>query len=137
MNRVEHGKKYGAPNLKSWKKGQSGNPGGGRKLPPELLPIKEINRYEVKRVISKIFAMEPMQLIEHLKDPHISAHELLVGKIFAEAVKSGDHSRLEFLYNRLIGKVSDKVIHEAGEGSAFAQIVISLPDNKKSAIKHE
>lgn len=117
-----------------WKPGESGNSKGRAPLAPELIAIKEITRFDIKRIISKIMTMKPQELLAHLADPNITAHELLVGKIFAEAVKAGDQSRLEFLYNRLVGKVADKTIHEAGEGSSFAQVVISLPDNKKTAL---
>ena len=44
-----------------------------------------------------------------MKDPNTKALELLIGKIMAEAISKGDHMRMNFILDRMIGKVKDVV----------------------------
>ena len=47
--------------------------------------------------------------VELLKDPNTPLIELIIAKIVDKALNQGDDKRLEFILNRLLGKVKDEV----------------------------
>jgi len=47
-----------------------------------------------------------------MQDPSSTAMELIVGKIMYEAIKHGDYSRVNALWDRSIGKVTEKIQHQ-------------------------
>lgn len=55
--------------------------------------------------------MTASELQEAMRDPTSTTMTLIVGKIVAEAIKHGDYSRVNALWDRSIGKVSDKIQH--------------------------
>lgn len=97
--------------LKRYPKGVSGNPNGRPKLPADLKKARKLNQIEVGRIINK-YMNESIEFIkEEMDTPGTSALEALLGKIIIEAHKHGDYSRVNFLFDRMIGKVTEKVEH--------------------------
>ena len=95
-----------------FKKGESGNPAG---RPPQLKEYKDIKKLTpsyVKMVIAKVARMSREEVIEYLKKDPIAGGpnlmELTVASILMKAVETGDHSRLNFLLDRSIGKVVEE-----------------------------
>jgi hypothetical protein len=101
-------KKGNPATLKSWKKGQSGNPDGAKKLRPELLEIKNYNGDEVKRLISKYFRMPWEEIQLTLEDTTRPAIELAFASAINKSIALGDVHRIIPLLERLIGKVKDE-----------------------------
>lgn len=94
-----------APQLKPWKPGQSGNPSGRPKLPPELLAIKALTPEELRRYVSKYARMANGELNALVEARSIPVLELAIARIFQESINKGDFMRLNFLLERAIGKV--------------------------------
>lgn len=89
-------------------KGVSPNPGGKPGLPKALKNVKEFTADEIKRIIAKYMRMAKGDLEATLKDSaKLPMLEAMIASIIANAYKSGDFSKLDFLLNRSIGKVKD------------------------------
>lgn len=98
-------------NLKPFKKGQSGNPGGRPKMPDDVRSAKIETKITIARLLNEYLAITLDELQARLRDPKTPNLELMVGKIVAETIKTGDNTRLNFILDRMIGKVTDKVEH--------------------------
>lgn len=92
-----------------WQPGQSGNPSGRPPLPPELRAFKELTNQEVKRYFAKYSRMSVEEVKEAAADQSLPMIEAVIASGYKEALFEGDFSRLNFVLNRTIGKVSDKV----------------------------
>lgn len=122
-------------NLNPFKKGQSGNPSGRPKLPPHLLKIKPYMHEEIERTIAKYMRLEKGKLQKILKEESdkLPMFEAMVCSILANAYKSGDYSKVEFLLSRTVGKARDKKDEDAlnANGEPPQKVVVYLPSNEK------
>lgn len=91
-----------------FKPGQSGNPGGRPKLPEDVKQAKLMNRIELTRLVNKLVRMTPDELTAAIKDSKASSMDIMIGRIIVKAVQQGDPVRLNFLLDRLVGKVKDE-----------------------------
>jgi N,N'-diacetyllegionaminate synthase len=98
-----------------FKPGQSGNPLGGSIVPPEVAKARKLNANDVTILITRLFRMSLVELQEMMNDPKATTMELIVGKIVAQAIKHGDYSRVNALWDRSIGKVTDKIHHSVSK----------------------
>lgn len=106
---MARGKKTGGKNFEP---GNNANPNGRPPLPSDLKAARNLNKIEVSRIINKFMNMSSAEMTEELSKPDSKALETMIGKIISEAVKLGDYTRVDFLLNRMIGKVTDKVEHK-------------------------
>jgi hypothetical protein len=113
-------------NLKMWKKGESGNPTGRPKLPPELKSIHALSVPEVQKIISKYCRMTMEELLACKQDPKLAALDRMIISGIMQAERHGDYSRLEMLLVRTIGRVTDKM-----EISTPKPYVIERSDGKQ------
>ncbi len=129
------GKKTGGRN---WKLGQSGNPAGRIKIPDDVKEARKFNAAEATRIITKYLYMNSSELELAITDPETPAMELMLAKIIKKSAEAGDHFRLNFLLDRTIGKVTEKinvkmpkptVIKLLGEDAA---VVVGSIGNKES-----
>lgn len=100
------GKKSGG---KNWKPGQSGNPNGRPLLPGDIKESRKFNAIEATRIITRYLCMTALEIAAAVENPNTTAMELVLAKVIVEAGKTGDYQRLNFLFDRTIGKVSDKL----------------------------
>lgn len=97
------------PEHTRFKKGQSGNPGGKVKLPEDIKQARKLNQVELERIINKYLYMDRDAVKEAISSPSTPMMELMVASIVAQAAQKGDHARLEFVLQRMIGKVKDQL----------------------------
>lgn len=84
--------------------------GKGRpKVPDDVKEARKLNQVEFERVANKYLYLTRDELKEAAEDPDTTVIELLVSSIIVKAVEKGDQMRLEFLLNRLIGRVVDRI----------------------------
>ena len=95
----------------AFKKGQSGNPKGREPYPFELANAAKLTKSQVETALSKFMWLSKEEVKEYIEKPDTIAMDVLLGRIMLKAISSGDHMRMEFFFNRLIGKVQDKVEH--------------------------
>lgn len=79
--------------------------GGRKKLPEDLKAVKKLSNDMVQRLLAKYCYMTREEIVKVAEDPATSALDLIVCKIIVKAVKDGDQKRLDFLFDRTIGKV--------------------------------
>ena len=94
-----------------FKPGISGNPGGRKKLPAEVKEAKNLTNNQMILILNKLMFMTDYDVSRVLNDPKTSKFERIVAKILDKADQQGDSMRLDFLLNRTIGKVTEKVQH--------------------------
>lgn len=108
---MAHGRKTGGRNFQ---KGQSGNPKGMNSK--GITEARKLNKALVTELLNKFINMPTCDLVDFVRrntkeqgsDPTI---ETLVASILIKAINEGDQARLNFILDRLIGKVTDKVEH--------------------------
>lgn len=89
-----------------FKPGQSGNPNGAPKVPADLVAARKITRQQFELTANKYLSMsvsELSKLDKHKGD--ITLLEAMIISVIQQGIKKGDHVRLDFLLDRLIGKV--------------------------------
>lgn len=95
------GKKTGG---RDFKPGWAGGP--GRPPTPEDLKLSRLqNRLEFERILHKYAFMNATEINEAVRSKEKPMLELIVGQILSKAFNEGDPRRLEFLLDRMIGKV--------------------------------
>ncbi len=65
--------------------------------------------------LNKLIYCNREELSQILKDPKTDALTLLVASIVSKGITGGDHMRLGFIFDRLIGKVHENVKLSASE----------------------
>lgn len=91
-----------------FQKGIAYNPKGRPKLSPEYHMTKIIHRDEVKAIFSKYLAMDVDKLL-NLVGTSMPAIDAIVVGIIAKAAEDGDFTRLNFLLDRMHGKVKEQI----------------------------
>lgn len=95
-----------------WRRGESGNPAGRPCLPAEIRAIKKLSPAYVRQVIAKLARMDREQMVNWLQTPlklgGPNNLELMVASIIVKATTDGDHTKLNFLLDRSIGKVVEE-----------------------------
>jgi len=98
---------------RDWKPGECGNL-KGLALYADMKDVRAITPGYVRHVISKISGMSRDALVEYLKkdvlDGGPNIMEMAVAAVYMKAVEGGDHSRLNFLLDRSIGKVVEQKV---------------------------
>jgi hypothetical protein len=92
-----------------FKKGVTGNPLGRPAVPADLLEARKFTRLKLERVLNRMIHMTRQELSDYIKNPNIGAMELLLASILTKAISHGDYQRADFILNRLVGKVPDKI----------------------------
>ena len=118
------------PKGRLFQKGQSGNPNGRAKLPDDLKAANRLTAIQFMDLCNKCLAMTKEELIALTKRDETTALELLVASIVQKGVVEGDQKRLEFILDRLIGKITQN-FNLSGSISQ-PQIVLTLPDNGRT-----
>ncbi len=105
----------GNGNLRPWKKGQSGNPGGRRKVSPEEKKLLSLTRVEVARLLNMVCEMTVDEMHAKFCDDSAMAIEKLFVKTITDALQfSGDAVKAaDFILNRTIGKPKEELMLDA------------------------
>lgn len=86
--------------------------GKGRpRMPPEVKAARQMNRAEVERIFNKYLFATEGEILDVMNDTKTPFGERMFLKVMAKCEDQGDHYRLEFILNRLVGKVPQAVDH--------------------------
>lgn len=107
--------------------GQSGNPKGRPKLPRELREAMKMTKAQFTELLVKYLSFSLGELLLINKQENTAALDRIVISVITNAIKKGDQQRLDFLMNRIIGKVKDEIDHTSG-GSPVKAVLV-LPSN--------
>lgn len=124
------GRKTGGRNFE---KGHQFNK-GVEKITSDDKQARELSTLEFMRIANKYLNSNLTELKQSMVHPDTTALEIIVIKIMVKAAEHGDQNRLEFILNRVLGKVPDKIDYSSKDGtmSGQAKVVITLPDNDRS-----
>lgn len=98
-----------------FKKGQSGNPGGRPKIPEHLRKVPLLTDQALKYTISMYFEMTCAELEKARYDKKTKSLDAAVITMIQKAINEGDYYTLDGLFNRVVGKVTDKIEHKLPE----------------------
>jgi len=96
-------------------KGVVTNPNGRPKVSSQLKEIKQLNATRLAELLNEFINMDKEALIAKSKDPSTTVFELIICSILKNAYDKGDQQRINFILDRLVGKVKDQVEH-TGDG---------------------
>lgn len=116
---MARGKKTGG---RDFKPGESGNPAGQTPLPADIKEARKLNKQEIERVLNKFLHLPLEELAAFVQDKRSPVLESLVARILLEAIKRGDQVRLEWVFQRLVGKIEEK-INMTGEINVHRHVV--------------
>lgn len=114
---------------RNWKKGESGNPKGGVRLPPEVREARRMNQVEFERVANRYLCWTKNELATARADPMTPAFDLLIINLIMEGIFEGDPKRFNCIMERLIGKVITKVEISSPEGKPIEHEVRNRSDS--------
>jgi len=87
-----------------------GDPRAGRPpMPADLKKANALTTAELKRVMNAMLFMDDRDIDVVLACNSSNQLERMIANIIKQANKNGDNVRLDFLLNRLVGKVTEKV----------------------------
>lgn len=92
-----------------FKKGVSGNPNGRPRLPDEIKEARALTQSALHKTINELIHCSRDELALKLKDPQTTMLQLMIGSIISQATQKGDQLRLNFVLDRLIGKVKEDI----------------------------
>lgn len=85
----------------------------GRIMPEGLIAQRRLTRVRLEEILQKYLSTPLTELRELIKNPgDTPSIELIIVSILAKSISTGDQHRLEFLLNRILGKIPDKVEFE-------------------------
>lgn len=131
-------KKSNTSGLRPFKKGQSGNPQGGKLHNPEIKLIKRLSEKELVEVATFILGSKVNQIKARMKHPETTVLQGMVLGLAVKAMSRGDASSFNALMDRLLGKVKDHVAISGNVNSSVSgtsRVIISLPSNNREPNK--
>jgi hypothetical protein len=90
---------------KDFRPGQSGNPKGRPALPEDIKEARTLNKLEFERIVNKYLYLTPDEILAIVNSHQAPSIELMIASIINSATKHGDHFRLNFLLDRVIGPI--------------------------------
>lgn len=100
---MAQGKKTGGRNF------AKGNPGGPGRPSFGITQARNLNKEECEDLLNKLIRLPQEKLREIMSDNETQGLDALIASIIIKGIEFGDYSRLNFLFDRLIGKVKEPV----------------------------
>lgn len=109
-----------------FQKGKSGNPNGRPRISPEFKGIRKLSLNDFVLKVNKYVSLPFEELKRIFKNPEVASLDLMIISVITESIKKGDTHKIEFLLNRLIGPVKQKIDHSSEDGTMATSNVIDL-----------
>lgn len=123
------GKKTGG---RDFQPGTSGNSNGRPKTPSDVKALVSLNNTEFVRLCTEFLYMSEEDLRKVAADPKEIVLKKMISNILKVAIETGDHKRLEFFLDRLVGKPV-KTFDNSGTVSMHAEIVKMIEEAEEAA----
>jgi hypothetical protein len=112
---------------------KKGNKMGGRKPhPPEVRKAAKLTKEQFLANLGEFSNLTVSELKELVKNDDLPAMQAWVANVFLMGIIEADHVRLNFVADRLFGKVTDKV-----EVKMPAPMVIERPSGAQFVLGHQ
>jgi hypothetical protein len=95
----------------TFKKGDKIKGKGQPRVPDDVRGARLLNQRDVELIMNKHLEKSAQELVDYTQDLRNPAKEILIARIIVEAIKHGDHNRLQFVLDRLLGKPKEQVEH--------------------------
>lgn len=95
-----------------FKKGQSGNPLGGKMHDPALRALRKMSKELYAEIVHMLMTSTLEEIKKAGEDPKTIAAKRFVCIAFAKAMQRGDYSTFRTILSEVIGKVPDEVKHK-------------------------
>ncbi len=118
------------PKGRPFVKGQSGNISGRPKQKAHIAEFRQTSYEDFINQLQKYGSLTKEEMQEDLNRKDATMFELIFGRILVDAAK-GERDARQVLFERLWGKVKDKLEHSSS-GISMPQIIVQLPDNGRS-----
>ena len=92
-------------------------------VPQDVRDARKINKVQVEQILNQYLNLPFGELQAAIRDPTKTTMEVLVMSILIQAIKKGDHDRLNFVLDRLIGRVKNNVSFDIQTKSFHEQAV--------------
>lgn len=102
------GKKTGG---RDWQPGNRGNPNGRPRVPKEIRALRDADKEWISETLHKYLHMKWGEFQRIANDNDLPMLEVYLANILNAGLSDGDEKRLNFIFDRYIGKVKDKVEH--------------------------
>lgn len=101
-------------NQTSFKPGQSGNPAGRVKMPTEVKEAKRMTQESAITMFNLLAHATKEELSAIIKDPTTNVMTLALAQVLIKGIQNGDQARVNFIFDRMLGKVKEQVEHSTG-----------------------
>ncbi len=88
---------------------------GRPRTPEEIRALGNLTKIEATAALSTALKLNLDELEKILEDRTLPSLQLWAATIVKMGIEQGDHQRLNFMFDRLIGKVVEKVEHKSIE----------------------
>lgn len=95
------------PEGRRFKKGQSGNPQGGRLHDPVVKKLRAITRQEIADIGSMVITGDRAALQRIIKNPKETVLRQWFAKVALNALETGDSKHFNVLLDRIVGKATE------------------------------
>jgi hypothetical protein len=120
------------PKKNQFKKGQSGNPLGGKLHNPEIKKIKALTEAELIEVGAVVAKGKIGELKALMKNPETNTLQAMVAGLAVKAMIKGDAAAFNALMDRLLGKVKEN-FHLSGSIGGTSKVILTMPANGSEA----
>lgn len=97
------------PKHAQFKKGQSGNPAGGRLHNPVTKALKNLTIETYREVIQLVLTGNVAAIKAMVEHPSTPAIQVGIATAFMKAIKNGDYAVIERIAERIVGKIPDEL----------------------------
>lgn len=122
-----------------FKKGQSGNPLGGRLASGLSRQLRSLTLESYKEIIKLVMSGSVEALKEKAQDPKATALEVGIITSTLKAIKTGDYETLEKIVSRVVGKIPDEININSNNVNANMNAELDVDQFRKAlaALKNE
>lgn len=99
-----------------WKKGESGNPEGGRLHDPLMRQIRRMTREDIIEVGTLLLEENFAELQRIVSDPNTKALKMMLASVAGRAITNGDAKAMSLLLEQIVGKPKQYVTFGGGVG---------------------
>lgn len=128
--------KKGDKNSGQFKKGMSGNPQGGPKMPDDLRLLMRSTSNQMKRDICEIYLMPVGELMQPT-DMSIPAGRAAIMSCLSNSFQTGDFKAINVMLDRVLGRIPEAPIEDeskidVSKDETIARLVEMINDKPKS-----
>lgn len=94
-------------------------------LPPDLKMANDLTKTNLRGLLNKYLWMTNAELQQTIDEKTVPMIEIVIASIIAKAALSGDERRLDFILDRMVGKVKEEI-----DINTYHERLAKLPDSE-------